>query len=190
MKPIALLALLFVSVTGMQAQSSRGDTNDVRGWLNGTFRSWLTRSYSEINSKSYPEWFHDHPAGLNPAVFTNWLSDVFPDLESEMFPTWMENRDQDALGTKIPEWWAEVLKGRFSVSPSPQPIPAITRGPYLQLGSTNSVVVRWRTDLPTTNTVFYGSSFDRMGRAARANGLFTEHAVQFTNLAPDTKYFY
>jgi len=29
-----------------------------------------------------------------------------------------------------------------------------------------------------------------MSRSARANGTFTEHAVQFTNLVPDTKYFY
>lgn len=102
----------------------------------------------------------------------------------------MENRSQDALGTKIPAWWFEVLKGRFSVSPSAQPIPSIVRGPYLQLGTTNSMVVRWRTDLPTTNTVFYGSSPSRMSRNARANGLFAEHAVQFTNLAPGTKYYY
>ena len=190
MKSLAVLALLFVSVVGMQAQSNRGDTNDVRGWVNGTFRSWLTRSYPEINSKSFPDWFHDHPAGLQPVPFTNWLSEVFPDLETETFPTWLENLSQDALGTKIPEWWAEVLKGRFSVSPAAQPIPSITRGPYLQLGTTNSVIIRWRTDLPTSNTVFYGSSPARLSRNARANGSFTEHAVHFTNLAPDTKYFY
>ena len=29
-----------------------------------------------------------------------------------------------------------------------------------------------------------------MGRSARANGLFTEHAVQFTNLPSATKHFY
>src|SRR5436190_7656783 len=190
MKFIALIVLLFLTVPRLHAQSGRGDTNDVRAWLNGAFRSWLTRSYPEINSKDYPEWFHDHPAGLQPRPFTNWLSDVFPDLETETYPTWMENRSQDALGTKIPAWWFEVLKGRFSVSPSAQPIPSIIRGPYLQLGTTNSMVVRWRTDLPTTNTVFYGSSPARMSRSARANGLFAEHAVQFTNLAPGTKYFY
>jgi hypothetical protein len=190
MKSILLLALLLCPGIGLQAQTSGGDTNDVRRWLNGTFRSWLTRSYPEINSKVYPEWLHDHPAGLLPEPFTNWLSDVFPDLDTETFPTWMENYSQEALGTNIPGWWAEVLKGRYSVSPSAQPIPSIIRGPYLQLGTTNSMIVRWRTDLPTTNTVFYGSSPARMSRSARANGQFAEHAVQFTNLAPGTKYFY
>ena len=33
----------------------------------------------------------------------------------------------------------------------------VTRGPYLQLGTTNSIVVRWRTNVPTTSQVSYGS---------------------------------
>src|SRR6478736_5110112 len=65
----------------------------------------LTRSYPEINSSFYPEWFHDHPAGLLPGPFTNWLSEVFPDLETEMYPTWMENPATEKLGTNIPVWW-------------------------------------------------------------------------------------
>lgn len=190
MKFAAALLLLLAVHAGFAAETRGADTNDVRVWLTNAFRPWLTKSYPEINSKGYPDWLHDHPAGLLPAPFTNWLSAVFPDLETEMYPTWMENLSQEKLGTNIPAWWAAVQKGKFSVSPSAQPIPTIVRGPYLQLGTTNSMVVRWRTDLPTTNTVFYGTSLARMNRAARANGLFTEHAVQFTNLLPGTKYYY
>ncbi len=190
MNRILLLSMCLAAGLARGAETSSVDTNDVRVWLTSRFRPWLTRSYTEISSKTYPEWFHDHPSGLQPSIFTNWLSEVFPDLETEMFPTWLENVSHDKLGTRIPAWWTAVMQGRYSVSPSPQPIPTIIRGPYLQLGTTNSMVVRWRTDLPTTNTVFYGSSPARLSRAARANGLFTEHAVQFTNLAPDTKYFY
>ena len=188
MKIVALL--LLAATVGLGARTRAADTNDVHGWLTNTFRPWLTKSYPEINSRFYPEWLHDHPAGLQPASFTNWLSEVFPDLETEMFPTWMQNPSPEELGTSIPAWWDAVRKGKFSVSPAPQPIPTIIRGPYLQLGTTNSMVVRWRTDLPSGNTVSYGTSPGRLSRTARANGSLTEHAVQFTNLAPATKYYY
>ena len=185
---LVLLGATVASVFG--AESRAAGTNDVRVWLTNSFRPWLTRLYPEITSKFYPEWLHDHPAGLLPTPFTNWLDSVFPDLETEMYPTWMENISAEGLGTNIPVWWAGVQKGRFSISPAPQLIPTIIRGPYLQMGTTNSMVVRWRTDVPANNTVSFGSSPTRLNRTARANGIFTEHAVQFTNLLPHTKYFY
>jgi hypothetical protein len=183
-------AILFlIAAYPANAQQRAIDTNDIHVWLTNTFRPWLTRSYPEVTTKFYPDWFHDHPLGLRPTQFTNWLSQSFPDLETEMFPTWMENPSPD-LSEAIPGWWASVLQGRYAVSPAPQRIPTIVRGPYLQLGTTNSMVVRWRTDIPTGHSVSYGTSPGRMNRTARANGSFTEHAVQFTNLTPGTKYFY
>jgi len=190
MKLIATLCLFVVTSVGFGAEPGLGDTNDVHVWLTNSFRPWLTRSYPEINSKVYPEWLHDHPAGLLPAQFTNWLDKVFPDLETETYPTWMNNISQDGLGNTIPAWWTGVQKGKFSVSPAAQPIPAIVRGPYLQLGTTNSMVVRWRTDLPAGNAVSFGTSPSRMNRTGRASGILTEHAVQLTNLAPGTTYYY
>ncbi len=191
MKFFVAVALLFALTALLPAQTrSQMDTNDVHVWITNKFRPWLTRSYPEVNSRYYPDWFQNHPAGLRPVPFTNWLSEVFPDLDTEMYPTWMENVSAEALGTNIPAWWAGVVAGKYSVAPSAQPVPSIVRGPYLQLATTNSMVLRWRTDLPTSNTVFYGSSPRRLNHAARASGTFTEHAVQFTNLQPSTKYFY
>ncbi|HEY2951494.1 MAG TPA: metallophosphoesterase family protein [Verrucomicrobiae bacterium] len=181
---------MLAASAGLGAELRVADTNDVRVWLTNTFRPWLTRSYPDITTNFYPDWLHDHPAGLQPGPFTNWLSDVFPDLETEMFPTWMENPEWEGLGTTIPAWWGVAMKGKYSVSPAARTIPTISRGPYLQLGTTNSMVVRWRTDLPTGNAVSYGTSLNRLNRRARANGSFTDHAVQITNLSPATKYYY
>jgi hypothetical protein len=188
MKLIAALLLLTAVESGAQTRAL--NTNDVNVWLTNIFRPWLTRSYPDIRSEYYPDWFHNHPAGVRPTEFTNWITEVFPDLDTEMYPTWFENHSPEALGTNVPAWWASVLQGRFSVAPVPQPVPSIVRGPYLQLGTTNSVVVRWRTDLPTGHAVDYGSSPTRLSRTRRASGTLTEHAVQLTNLAPNTKYFY
>jgi len=186
----ALAMLCLAAAIPARAQTLAADTNDVHVWLTNTFRPWLTRSYPEVRSKTYPEWLHDHPAGLIPTPFTNWLDRVFPDLETETYPTWLENISTEELGTNIPPWWAGVQKGKFSVSPSPQTLPTIIRGPYLQLGTTNSMVVRWRTDLPASSSVTYGSTPSRLSHTARGSGQSTEHAVQFTNLVPGTKYFY
>jgi len=190
MRIISFFILLFAAGAVSGQQSTGVDTNDVRAWLRGPFRSWLTRSYPEITTKVYPEWFHDHPLGLNPVPFTNWLSEVFPDLETETYPTWLENRSDEALGTNMPAWWATVQKGRFAVSPSAQPLPAIVRGPYLQLGTTSSIVVRWRTDIPAGSTVSYGTNLNRLNRSARSSGTLTEHAVLITNLSAGKKYYY
>ncbi len=39
--------------------------------------------------------------------------------------------------------------------------PEVTRGPYLQLGTPNSVVVRWRTNVPTDSRLRFGSAAGR-----------------------------
>lgn len=190
MKALAFLALFLAAAPGFAAETGAGDTNNVTAWLTNTFRPWLTRYYPDVNSRFYPEWLHDHPGGLVPGPFTNWLGRAFPDLETEMFPTWLDNFSPDLVGTGIPAWWGVLLKGKYSVSPAAQPIPTITRGPYLQMGTTNSMVVRWRTDIASASAVSYGTSPGRMNRTGRANGILSEHAVQITNLAPGTKYYY
>ena len=163
---------------------------EVQAWLTNTFRPWLTRSFPEITTRFYPAWLHDFPPGLLPGSFTNWLGKVFPDLETEMFPTWLQHREETALGTNLPAWWLTVQKGRYSISPAIQPVPTLVRGPYLQLGTTNSMVVRWRTDLATESRISYGTNLGRLNRTATSSGIFAEHAVQATNLSPSTKYYY
>src|SRR5436190_6553445 len=185
----AVFLLLFGFVAALQAQNRSVDTNDVHVWLTNKFRPWLVRSYPEVTTKFYPDWFHDHPIGLRPTPFTNWLSDTFPDLETEIYPTWLENLSPD-MATNIPNWWGSVLQAKYSVSPIAQQIPTIIRGPYLQLGTTNSMVIGWRTDVPAGNSVTYGSALNRMTHTARANGTFTDHAVIFTNLRPAATYYY
>lgn len=74
--------------------------------------------------------------------------------------------------------------------PPPPPPPVIlTRGPYLQSGSSTSVVVRWRTTVPTDSLVRYGSNTNMSGQAF-GTGMTNEHEVVITGLAPDSIYFY
>ncbi len=70
------------------------------------------------------------------------------------------------------------------------PAAITTRGPYLQLGTPTSMVVRWRTDVPTTSRVRLGTSADALTRSVIELDLTTEHEVLIDGLLPATRYHY
>jgi hypothetical protein len=68
--------------------------------------------------------------------------------------------------------------------------PRLLRGPYLQLGTPTSVVVRWRTDLPTDSRVRYGTSPGALNGVASDPLPATDHQVRLSGLSPATRYYY
>jgi acid phosphatase type 7 len=66
----------------------------------------------------------------------------------------------------------------------------VIRGPYLMVGTPNSMVVRWRTDIPTTSKVQYGSAAGALNQNVTDNASVTEHIIKITGLSPKTRYFY
>ncbi|MSU48184.1 MAG: metallophosphoesterase family protein [Opitutus sp.] len=66
----------------------------------------------------------------------------------------------------------------------------IVRGPYLQQGTATSVVVRWRTDVPTDTAVRYGSDAAKLDQEAKTKWKTTEHVMILEGLTPSTKYHY
>jgi acid phosphatase type 7 len=65
----------------------------------------------------------------------------------------------------------------------------LVRGPYLQVPTSQSVIIRWRTDVPTGSVVIYGTHTSDFPPAVDPAPT-TEHIVQLSGLAPATKYFY
>ena len=159
---------------------------DTRAWLTNEFTSWLTNTFPDVTIKVYPEWFVNPPSRTR---LPTWLTNTFPNIETEEFPQWLHEPAEDQLARGIPDFWKDVQKKIPTVPPS-KDLPIITRGPYLQLGTTNSMVVRWRTDHPTPSLVNFGTSPTQLKKQAKASGTLTEHVVLFTNLQPDTKYYY
>jgi hypothetical protein len=74
------------------------------------------------------------------------------------------------------------LSGAGSVS--------LTRGPYLQLGTPTSIVVRWRTSAAVVGRVQFGPSAGVVSGSAQESVSRTEHEVRLTGLLPDTIYYY
>lgn len=66
----------------------------------------------------------------------------------------------------------------------------VTRGPYLQTLTPDSVVIRWRTDEATSSLVRYGTDQDGLSLTAGSSTLTEEHEVSLSRLASDTRYFY
>ncbi|HYO78260.1 MAG TPA: fibronectin type III domain-containing protein, partial [Thermoanaerobaculia bacterium] len=71
-----------------------------------------------------------------------------------------------------------------------QQTPNVRRGPYLQLGTPTSVVVRWRTDLPSASRVRYGTTAGNLTSFVDDGTVTTDHSVTLTGLSPYTKYYY
>ncbi|HKG81120.1 MAG TPA: metallophosphoesterase family protein, partial [Pyrinomonadaceae bacterium] len=67
---------------------------------------------------------------------------------------------------------------------------SVTRGPYLQIGTPNSTVVRWRTNIATDSRISYGTTQGSLTTNTDNATQTTEHEVVLSNLSPATKYFY
>src|SRR5689334_3575848 len=73
--------------------------------------------------------------------------------------------------------------------PSSRP-PKLLRGPYLQLATPNSIVIRWRTEEPSSSVVRYGPAPGTGLVSEVAAGVTKEHIVLIPGLTPNTRYFY
>jgi len=68
--------------------------------------------------------------------------------------------------------------------------PTLTRGPYLQMGTPDSMVVRWRTSQKTDSAVRYGVDPGVLTQITSSASSVTEHELRLTGLVPATKYYY
>lgn len=71
-------------------------------------------------------------------------------------------------------------------------IPAINvvRGPYLQTGTANSMLVKWRTNTACDAKVFYGTSINSLTNQATSSSFSNDHQVKIIGLSPSTTYYY
>ncbi len=66
----------------------------------------------------------------------------------------------------------------------------VVRGPYLQSGTPNSMVVRWRTSEATESVINFGTDLDNLNLSEEDLTLKTEHEMTITGLSQGTVYFY
>ena len=66
----------------------------------------------------------------------------------------------------------------------------LLRGPYLQVPTSESIIIRWRTDVPTESVVQYGLETNNLSFSASDLGPTDEHIVRLSGLASATRYYY
>ena len=66
----------------------------------------------------------------------------------------------------------------------------ITRGPYLQMSTTTSMMIRWRTDVAVSSKINFGLSQSALNSSKSEDSQKTEHSITIENLKPNTKYYY
>ncbi len=66
----------------------------------------------------------------------------------------------------------------------------IVRGPYLQMATPHSMLIRWRTDEPGSSAVRFGASPDALTEVVQTPQPVTDHVITLTGLEPATTYFY
>lgn len=72
----------------------------------------------------------------------------------------------------------------------PNVLASLIRGPYLQVATSNSIIIRWRTNAMTRSVVSYGATAGTLTQTAQDPALTFEHKVKLTGLQPRTKYYY
>lgn len=70
------------------------------------------------------------------------------------------------------------------------PTLSVQRGPYLQLGTSTSATVRWRTDAPSATGLWLGGSPGTLSLVSTNAQLATEHEVLLNGLTPSQRYYY
>lgn len=70
------------------------------------------------------------------------------------------------------------------------PPAALIKGPYLQIGTANSMIVRWETDIACDTKVAYGTSSSALTSTVGNAISLTSHSVLVAGLLPYTKYYY
>ena len=66
----------------------------------------------------------------------------------------------------------------------------LLRGPYLQVGTSSSMILRWRTRRPSSSVVRYGTAPDQLKGKVEIKEKSLEHEVLIMGLKSRTQYFY
>lgn len=66
----------------------------------------------------------------------------------------------------------------------------LTRGPYLQVGTPQSMVIRWKTNSPTVGMIRYGTNKNNLIQSISSSTISDNHEIKIEGLVPYTKYYY
>ncbi len=140
------------------------------GMLDGpiNYDTWASPGTSGIDETIYNE------GSISPAFLVNGLNLIAVEIHQHLPYSSDLSFDLELVADEV-------------ITP---PSVSITRGPYLQSGTTSNIVVRWRTDADAASEVRFGLSPGALNWSASSVTPTSEHSITLTNLAPNRRYFY
>jgi hypothetical protein len=67
---------------------------------------------------------------------------------------------------------------------------SLERNQYVQNTTDSSVVIRWRTNLPISGSVKYGTTLGTYSSSVDSSAVKTDQVIKISGLSPNTKYYY
>lgn len=150
-------------------------------WINGTEVARSPNVFDAPLDWNSPAGDHESSNGAAPTY--EWF-----DVSAAALPVLTNGANTVALGVwnTLANSSDLVLAATLVLDKTPQ----LTRVPYLQRGTHDTIVVRWRTDLPTDSEVLCGTTQGFLSVCMQDAALVNDHAIELTGLAPDTEYWY
>jgi hypothetical protein len=127
---------------------------------------YLTHAVATVDAAEESSFF---PYNISKSVLVNGLNTIAVELHQ-----------RDGTSSDI----------GFDLELKELPKPSIIRGPYLQLATTNSMNLRWRTDAPTNSRVRWGLSPAALNSVITDSAYTAEHEIKISGLTANTKYWY
>ena len=133
-------------------------------------------------------------SGLAPTFLTLASSRVIESEEDFWYtftiPALAVNAGKNVLAVEIHQYATHSTDISFDLELLRVRQPYVIRGPYLQMGTPNSLTVKWRTFLPGKSEIRYGLTPDNLDSVAVDTAMVVNHLLQLSDLKPNTKYYY
>ena len=134
--------------------------------------------------------FVSHTLGEERKTFTVATTEDADAEENETFTVSLSNASNASIAEATAKGTIRNDDATLGALPALAQAQTVVRGPYLQSGTSSSVIIKWRTGEATDSLVRYGLAPDSLTLSATNSTSTTEHAVQLTGLSAGVKYFY
>ncbi|MCP9756688.1 metallophosphoesterase family protein [Lacihabitans sp. CCS-44] len=162
--------------------------------LSSTYNSFILRGKRDDGVAIYFNGVQIFKDGLNEPILYNTLATNAADdgqvWLNATLPGNILQVGQNTIAVEIHQTAINSSDITFDFELIGQNSTYISRGPYLQMGTTNSMQVRYRTNVATSSKINYGTDPSNLNSQVSDNIDKTEHVVDLINLIPNTKYYY
>lgn len=175
-------SISIASVTGYTAYTFNYKRDDgLIVYVNGTE---AFRSNMPSGAINYTTWASTNVPDDGQTIITTTVPATTFSTGTNIIAAELHNRDASSSDATFE---MELVANTTSVT---VPTPTIVKGPYLQIGTQNSMKIRWETSSACDTKLMYGTDASSLTSVISNTSLVVSHEVSIGSLSAYTKYFY